>query len=182
MPESRILAIDLRSRLLGFAVLEGPRTLLDFGRKPYYAHATRDRALVVRMRIANLLAFYGPSVIVLKSASVRSGPPILKLKDAVGAIRSEAKLQSLELVFLKRRAIHQSFRQSGKSNKYKIAGLIAGVFPELAWKLPANRKNWQPEHHNAIIFDAISLGLAYFAQVEKTLPNPPQAIQEQLSS
>jgi hypothetical protein len=170
MLEPRILAIDLRSQLFGFAVLEGPRTLLDYGRKPCRADNTQDNAMIVRKKVAALLAFYEPSVIVLKHASGRSDQPLLQSKESMEGIKCEAKLRSLELVFLSRRDIHRVFRQSGNTSKYRIAALIAGLFPELAWKLPPYRKNWQSEHHNMAIFDAVSLGLAYLAQYGGILP------------
>jgi hypothetical protein len=181
MSDSRVLAVDLRSRLFGFAVLEGPKILLDFGRRPCHTVVGWGNALIVRRKIADLLAFYAPSIIVLKPASGRSGQPLLKTKDAVDAIRSEAELRSLDLAFLTRKDIHQVFRQSGNSNKYKIAGLITHIFPELAWKLPANRKNWQPEHHNMAIFDAVSLGLAYFAQSRNIPLTQLEAFQTRVS-
>lgn len=181
MHEPRILGIDLRSQLFGFAVLEGPGTLLDFGRKPSRADSTRDNAMIVRKKVAALLAFYVPSVIVLKHASGRSDQPLLQNIESMEAIKREAELRSLELAFLKRRDIHHVFRQSGNTSKYTIAALIAGLFPELAWKLPPYRKNWQPEHHNMAIFDAVSLGLTYFARYGDILPKVTEETQVQTS-
>ena len=160
----------MRSQLFGFAVLEGPGALLDFGRKPCRTVNTRDNAMIVQKKTAALLNFFAPSVIVLKSEWGRSKQPALERKKSVEAIKREAVMQSVEMVFLKRRDIHYAFRQSGNSSKYKIAGLIAEMFPELAWRLPPNRKNWQPEHHTMAVFDAVSLGLTYYAQLDGIIP------------
>lgn len=160
MPEPRILAIDLRGQLFGFAVLEGSKTLLDWGRKPFRECAQNDGMAACR-KITKLLAFFMPSIIVLKYACGRSDQEPTIKKNIVEAIRREAESRSIELVVLKRKDIHIAFRQSRGVSKYKIAGLVAEMFPDLAWKLPPNRKNWQPEHHNMPIFDAISLAIAY---------------------
>jgi hypothetical protein len=165
----RILAIDLRSQLFGFAVLEGPQTLLDFGRRILRMTSAQDNALLVRKKIGRLITFFVPTVIVVKHTSGCNDRELLKRKNTIAVIKHEAELRSVELVRLKRRDIYQVFEQSGKTSKYKIAGLIAEMFPEVEWKLPPNRKNWQPEHHNMAIFDAISVGLAYFALFDRVL-------------
>lgn len=169
MHEPRVLAIDLRSQLLGFAVLEGPTTLLDWGRKRFQNNGSSDNAIIVRKKIAALLAFSAPSVLVLKHTSGRKDKELLKKKSHQEAIKREAKRQSVEMIFLTRKDIHQAFRQSGSTSKYKIAGLISRIFPELAWKLPPKRKNYHPEHHSMPVFDAISLGLTYFARFNEVL-------------
>jgi hypothetical protein len=169
MSQCRILAIDLRSQLFGFAVLEGPGMLLDFGRKPCRITATRNTPMTVQKKTADLLTLFVPSTIVLKSEWGRRKQASSERKESIEAIKQEAAMRSVQMYFLNRRDIHRVFRQSGNISKYKIAGLIAEMFPELAWKLPPNRKNWQPEHHNMAIFDAVSLGLTYYAQQDNTV-------------
>jgi hypothetical protein len=161
---SRILAIDLRSQLFGFAVFEGPQTLLSFGRRLLSVGKIPNNAVIVRKKIVRLTTFFAPSLIVLKHTSGRNDRELLKRKDAIAVIREEAELRSVELVLLNRREIYRAFQQSSNTSKQKIAGLIADIFPEVAWKLPPHRKNWEPEHHNMAIFDAISVGLTYFIQ------------------
>jgi hypothetical protein len=168
----RILAIDLRSQVFGFAIFEGPKTLLGFGRKLLRLASIHHNSVAVRRKIARLTTFFAPSLIVLKHTSGRNDQELLKRKDAVTVIRQEAELRSVELVLLNRKDIYRAFRQSGATSKYKIAGLIAEMFPEVAWKLPPSRKNWEPEHHNMAIFDAISVGLTYFIQSGQTLDAP----------
>jgi hypothetical protein len=163
----RVLAIDLRSRLFGFAVLEGPRALLSFGRTIFPVGSAQNNGVVVRRKIDRLLTFFVPSVIAVKHTAGRRDLELLTRKDAIAVIKERAERRSVELVLLNRQEIYQAFRQSGNMSKYEIARLISEVFPELRWKLPPNRKTWQPEHHNMPIFDSISVGLAYFAQVDQ---------------
>lgn len=160
--ESRILAIDLRARFFGFAVFEGAGALLDWGRKAFRNGNPQDDAMIVRKRIAFLLTFFAPSILVLKCSGGRTDGEPSKGRKTIEVIRRQTEIQSVELVFLTRKDIQRAFLERGKSSKYRIACLIAEIFPELAWKLPPKRKNWQPEHHNMTIFDAVSLGLTYF--------------------
>jgi hypothetical protein len=167
MTQPRILAIDLRAQLLGFAVLEGPELLLDWGRKPFRSRRLPDDSTAVCKKVSALITFFAPLVLVLKYTSGRNDRDSLKNRVLVDAIKREAEMQSVELVLLTRKDVHTAFREFGMANKYEIARSISGIFPELAWKLPPNRKTWQPEHHNMAIFDAISLGLAYAARFDK---------------
>jgi hypothetical protein len=170
MSQPRILAIDLRSQLLGFAILEGPATLLDFGRTLFYISGRRRNTMIVRKRVAALLDLFLPSVIVLKRTSGRRDLTLVGNKGVFAAIKREAELRSLELILLKRRDIYYAFQRSGNKSKDDVAALIAGWFPEVEWKLPPRRKNYDPEHHAMTIFDAISIGLAYFADRGEGFP------------
>lgn len=165
MTQPRILAIDLRAQLLGFAVLEGPGSLLDWGRKPFRSCRLQGNFTIACKKVRDLITFFAPLVLVLKHTSGRNDRDSLKNRDLVDAIKREAEMQSVELVFLTRQDVYAAFREFSIANKYEIARSISEIFPELAWKLPPNRKTWQPEHHNMAIFDAISLGLAYAARL-----------------
>lgn len=158
----RILAIDLRSQLFGFAVLEGPRTLLDFGRKLFRVTTTRSNVVLLRKKIDWLITLFLPSVIVLKHTSGRKDQELVRRTDAIDVIKQEAALRSVKIAVLNRSCIYRAFGQSGNVSKYRVAGLIAEMLPDVQWKLPPNRKHYEPEHHNMAIFDAISVGLAYF--------------------
>ena len=171
MQEPRILAIELRSRRFGFAVLEGPARLVDSGMKWCHAVGAKDSPTAVQKKMRSMLTLFVPSAVIVKQVSGARGAARLRNKEVMDVIQREAEAHLLELILLKRTHIRRAFRQSGKRSKDEIAALIAGHFPELAWRLPPRRKNWQPEHHNMIIFDAVSLGLAYLAQCGHILPS-----------
>ncbi len=57
------------------------------------------------------------------------------------------------------------FAAAGAATKFRVAKSIAKGLPELAPRLPAERKIWLPEHANMSIFDAASLALTHFAAV-----------------
>src|SRR5579864_8519923 len=99
MHEPRILAIDLRSQRFGFAVLRGPRQLLDSGMKMLHVVDAKDGATAVRKRLVPLLTLFAPSVIVVKRVSGHRRVSRLRNKQIVEAIKREAQERSLELVF-----------------------------------------------------------------------------------
>ena len=158
-----VLALDLRLRRFGFAVLEGPRELLEWGVKNYRSAGKNDAA-VVQKRIGSLLTLFLPSVIVVKHTPDRNGKRRHQYEPIVKAIEYSAGRQSAEIVLVRRNEVRSVFGRPGIT-KYEIAAHIAALFPDLTWKLPPTRKFYENEHHNASIFDAVSLGLTYFAQL-----------------
>jgi RNase H-fold protein (predicted Holliday junction resolvase) len=172
----RILAIDLRAQRFGFAVLDGPKKLLDFGTKILERRREKDAtAIVVQKKIGSILNLYMPAIVIIKCVSGLHGSARLRNQQLLSSIRHEVRKQGLELIMLERSDIRRSFRQSGNESKHEIAVFIAEWFPEVEWRLPPNRKNWQPEHHTMPIFDAISIGLTYFIQLGDVFPATPQS-------
>jgi Holliday junction resolvasome RuvABC endonuclease subunit len=154
---TRILALEIRLRRVGFAVLEGPDHLLDWGILRWRAEV--DPVLATMQRISPLLAFYSPSVVVLKQ--LNSSRKARRVKRVITAVRHRVATRAIEVHNVKRADVRQAFRQSGNRNKYQIAAAIAEALPELRRKLPPRRKSYQPERYNAVIFDAVALALAH---------------------
>jgi hypothetical protein len=157
----RVVALDLRSRKFGFAVMEGSRTLLDWGIKGYRTH--RDLAHVAQRRIAPILTLFVPSVVVLEAGSSgKYEEP--RLEIILGAIQAEVLRRSIDLVFVRKDGIRAALGKGERITKQQIAAHIVLLFPELTWMLPQERKPWQSEHHNMAVFDAIALALAYWTR------------------
>jgi len=162
----RVVALDLRSRKIGFAVMEGSRKLLDWGIKGCRTH--RDLAHVAQKRIAPVLTLFAPSVVILESASSRKAEePRREIIST--AIQAEVLRRSIDLVFVRKDETWGALGKGEPINKQKIAAHIVLLFPELTWKLPQERKPWQSEHHNMAVFDAIALALAYWARCNISL-------------
>jgi Holliday junction resolvasome RuvABC endonuclease subunit len=161
-----ILALEIRLRRVGFAVLEGPDHLLDWGILRWGADV--DPVLATIQRISPLLALYSPSFVVLKSLNL-ARKARLRMR-AIDAVMRELTSRSIEVRMLKRADVRLAFRQSGSRNKYQIATSIAERFPELKRKLPTKRKAYQPERYNAVIFDAVALALTHRLRHEACIP------------
>ena len=161
--QKRVLALDLRPRSFGYAVLEGPNQLLDWGVRSF-----RKGVNAVRVppseKLAALLEEYAPSMVVLKErrlpADKRSGNP----RKILGAIQKEAKRRRVRVRLLRRRAVQHAFGAQDRFTKHDIASMVAARFPELAAKLPPKRKPWQSEDYRMSIFDATALGVASFGR------------------
>lgn len=167
MHTHRILAIDLHPRRFGFAVLEDEKRLVGSGIK--MMNSSGNIAALLQKRIHSLLAFYLPSAVVVTLGS--NTRRLLRVANTklLEIIRSETEAQSTKFVVLTRTDIRAAFRQSGNRSKDEIAAFIAGLFPDVGWKLPPRRKNYQPEYHVMTIFDAISVGLTYLVQLGQAL-------------
>jgi hypothetical protein len=158
--DPRLLAIDLRVQRFGYAVFEGPKRLLDWGAKSYPLGAAG--AETAAKRVADLLELFCPSVVVIRKDH-RTG-----LQDESGialilrSIRHEAAMRAVPVRLIAPEGIKASFRIFNAKTKHEIAAMLATVFPELFWKLPPKRKVWQNEHFRMIVFDAISVGFAYW--------------------
>lgn len=160
---TRLLALHLRPKRFGFAVFKGPRQLLDWGGSAYMPRNGVEPVLVGK-RISSLLTIYAPSVIVIRRLGKKERQRYRDIQPIVGMVRTLAKKHSSELVLIGREEVRHAFRRFGKTTKYNIARRVAIIFSELMWKLPPPRKSWQTEHYNMAIFDAVSLGIAYFGR------------------
>lgn len=156
----RILAVDLRARISGFVVMDGPTRLLDWGltRAPF---AVNGKSIATGRRVTSLLDLYAPSAVVVtrvprKSLRYRSGVgPVLQF------IRREATLRSIPLSTIGQREMRKAFSRFHARSKHEIATVLASLYPELLWKLPPKRKSWQHEPYRITMFDAIALGYTY---------------------
>jgi hypothetical protein len=152
----RVLALDQHPLSFGFVIFEGPEELLDWGIKNF-RHGVNAVKVPMDVKLALLLDQYGPDVIVIKT------PRTATLKKMIHAIVTLARIRRIPVRLIPGTSVQQAF--PGQShNKYQIATVIAARFPELSPRLGPRRKLWQAERYAMGIFDAASLGLAYFTR------------------
>jgi len=156
--EKRILAIDLRSRSFGFAVFEGPTRLLDWGARSFRQGINAVK-IPASLKFAGLIDEFSPSTIVIRKGSVESR----KKTGMREALTIQAEKCGIPIRLLTRRAVKSAFPDCNR-NKYTIAVALARQLPELAPKLPPERKIWKSEDYQMSIFDAAALGVAYFSR------------------
>jgi hypothetical protein len=156
----RLLSVDVRSAKFGFVVFEGPDTLLDFGVRSYTRQCGPINATAGRSFL-RLVDLHAPSLIVLRVAPSRLDKRTRRAKIAARALRQISKRRSIPLRCLSRGTIKKFFRSQGLTTKHRIASFLAERFPDLAWKLPPQRRLWQPERHRMSVFDAAAAGVAF---------------------
>jgi RNase H-fold protein (predicted Holliday junction resolvase) len=152
----RVLALDVRSNRIGYAVFEHD-SLIDAGITRFKTSgAGASRLIFLTRRIQ-------PHVLVLRILSAKSSRNSRRTRAILRAAQRIAKHFSVRVAFVSEQQIQKRFLQDGASTKYQIAVLVVRSFSCVAWRLPPPRKAWQGEHRNMAIFDAAALGMAYLA-------------------
>jgi Holliday junction resolvasome RuvABC endonuclease subunit len=156
--DMRVLAIDPSTRGFGFAILEGPNRLIDWGVKETKTDKKR-RSLKF---VADLIERYQPRVIVVEDYTGKGSRRCHRIQGLIKDISKLASKKKVRVRSVSRTKVKQTFSGSGASNKHEIATAIAQRFPELAPRLPRFRKPWMSEDYRMSIFDAVAFGLAFF--------------------
>ncbi len=161
--DKRVLAIDPASRGFGFAVLEGPKRLIDWGVKS--ARVNKDKRCL--KLIEDLIERYEPDVIVVEDYESKGSRRCRRVQQLIEGILILAGKRKIRAQMYSRRTVKKSFSQSGPKNKHQMATAIAKQFPELAPRLPPARKPWTSEDYRMSIFDAVALALTFFENKRK---------------
>ena len=154
----RVLAVAPMSTHVGFAVLERPDRLIDWGTK-WTRRADNDRA--ARM-IGNLLDRFEPDILALEDWTAPGSRRCTRVKTLLARVATEAgNRATVRLVSL------AEIRLIGPSaatvTKHARARFLAEQFPEIHRFLPRFRKIWMSQNPKMAIFDALSFALVCFA-------------------
>jgi hypothetical protein len=161
MQTNRILAVEIRTARLGYAVLETSKYLQDFGA------AWLDSPMAARSRMSRLLRFYRPSVLVLRGGSARYPRNMRKRRAVARIARDEARKLAVPNARVSELEFSSFFKQYSCHDKYDVAAVLVGCFPELAWRLPSRPKFYDPEPRAMLYFDSIALGITYLEFTSK---------------
>lgn len=154
---NRIISLDVRSKTLAYAILDGPLHLIDFGVSRSTQHGFQTS------RVEKLVKRFQSDVIVLRKVPAGSKRDNPAVQAAIKSIRAKARRLSIPVMSIEKRLIDQTFRGHCKPTKYQIALLLSACYPALRWYTPQKRKIWMPEDRRMQYFDAAALGLTYFA-------------------
>jgi hypothetical protein len=155
--DHRVLVVDVRPHRIGFAVIETPVRLLDFG-------ITRAKSPDAGLRrVTALIRRFGPAIVVLRKLDRRSTRSQPLTRSLLRLISRQPGYSSIHVAVVGDRQVKTSLGGDQILTKHQVASLLAREFPELAWKLPQPRKAWQPESWNMLIFDSVALGASYLA-------------------
>jgi len=155
--EKRILAIDPISRGFGFAVLEGPRRLIDWG----VVHVQTDKLRGCLRRIDELVGRYSPQILVTEDFNTKGSRRRVRVRELVDEIHQQSPEWHCFYRAVSRMQVRRTIRQSERATKYEIALSLIEQFPELRPRLPKPRKPWMSEDARMAIFDALAFGLTY---------------------
>ena len=156
--EPRILAIDPTSRGFGYAVLEGPTGLVDWG----VTEGLRADNRWVTAHVTNLLRRYTPARLVFENVQAESTRRRKRVRKLLEDLERLARGSDVAVVVASREQVKRMFADAGATNKEEIADAILRHFPELQPSRPPIRKPWMSEDARMAIFDAVAFALTYF--------------------
>lgn len=159
---NRVLAVEIRADRLGYAVLETPRKLQDFGGAWLYFPST------ARSRIARLLRLYRPTTLVLRGGEMRYPRSMRTRKAIYRIVRDEAGKAGVPIVRISEQEFSAFFDEYSCQNKYDIAAVLAAWFPDLAWRVPAQPGYGDPEPRSILYFDSVALGIVHMELSSRT--------------
>lgn len=153
----RVLALDPMSRGFGFAVLEGPTNLVDWGIR----NAPNDNPRALLTKISDLIALYHPDVIVIEDCRHVRSRRRQRVRAAITQVAALAPPDT-EVQLIPAAVVRNVFGAGRAVTKHQIATLVAEHFPGIGYRLPPERKAWMPEDARFAIFDAVAFGLTFF--------------------
>lgn len=156
-PALRVLALDPMSRGFGFAVLEGPTALVDWGIR----NAANDNPRALLRKIKELIGLYHPDVIVIEDCRHDRSRRRQRVRAVIAQVAALATPET-EVLLIPATVVRSFFGRNSVITKHQIATLVSEHFPELTQRLPPARKPWMPEDVRFAIFDAVAFGLTYF--------------------
>ncbi len=166
----RYLGLDVRPRSLGFVVIENG-VVLDCGIRMCDRSQFDD---CLGQGFDRILKIYIPCAVIVRGVRGLVGDP--RKRKVATAIRRRAKQHDIDVFSISTATIRSYFGRYGATTKYQIAQSVAMLLPELAWKLPRNRKPWESEHYRMSIFDAAAVIIAHmgFAGPAFNKPRSPK--------
>lgn len=153
----RILGLSPTSRGIGFAVLEGPQRLADWGVK---TGAKTDFANVLA-KIAHLIDHYQPEAIAIRDCASSDARCSKRTRALISEIGTLAASRSIPVKEVTRAQVKTALSTDQDATKHAIARSIAQNFSqELGSRLPSKRRPWTSEDYRMCIFEAVALALA----------------------
>lgn len=156
--QHRILALVPSTKGLGFAVLETPSTLVDWGVKP----ATGNKNVHSLVSADGLLARYQPTVLVLEDPTAPDVRRAARIRILHARLVAVATRRTVKVKLLTRTRVRRFFLgEDAPGTKQAVAEILATQFPdELGSRLPPKRRLWMSQNYRMDIFDAVALAVA----------------------
>jgi hypothetical protein len=150
----RILATAPCTRGFGYAVMEEPKSLVDWGIRSVKG----DKNAQSLVHVEAMIALYQPTVLVLQDhldEDFRRSPRVRKLIAELNAL---ARRRKVSVKRFSNAEVRTTLCGDKEKTKHDVAVKLADEFPEeLASRLPPKRRAWTSEPYQMAIFDAVAL-------------------------
>jgi len=159
MPQknSRILAIDPGTRLMGVAFLDKGQLIYHGVKLIKKGKSPNDNLQFARRIILRLIKDFKPNLLVVEKAFFANNRNASLLNVLVDEIKAIAKRKKLKLVSYAPSALKKFITGNGWANKYEVAQAVAQQYPKLRVYLTQDRE-WKERFHQNM-FDAVALGI-----------------------
>lgn len=152
----RVLAVDPTNKGFGFAVLEGPSRLIDWGVKRTQA-SNRNAAIIAA--VVQLIHWYEPGVLAVEDCECCGSRRRERVQQLALDLHALAGRVNLKCACIPWTDVRRVVGGGGDATKEQIAGRLVERFPELARHLPPHRKAWMSPDVRLSIFTAVALAL-----------------------
>lgn len=153
----RLLAIAPSTGGVGFAVLEGPETLVDSGVKRVKGDNKNAQSL---KKVEELIAHYQPGTLVLEDAAAKGSRRSPRIRRLCQQIIKMAESHKVNVKLYSRDQVMKTFFPDRQGTKYALAEIVAQrFFEQLGFQLPPKRKTWESEPRPMALFDAVAVVL-----------------------
>jgi|SRR5579871_2041517 len=154
----RVLAIDPTSRGFGYVVLEGHNRPVDWGVRTLN---TSETAGVVR-QVLKIMKRNHVHTLVMEDTTAAGTRRCERIRQLLVDIQRQITKNGIKTRRIPMRKVKQVLFAFRAATKHQIAQEIARQLPELASRLPRQRKPWMVEDYWMAMFDAAAFALAYF--------------------
>jgi hypothetical protein len=164
---SRLLAVALTSRGLGYAVLEGENSLVESGHMSVrYGY----KNTICLAKVKGLTDFYRPNAIILEDAEAKGTRRHPRIKQLQRDVKVFAKKRKLPVKLIAGKQLRFLLLGNERGTKQEMAEELAKRFPlELGFRLPPKRRLWESADSRMDIFDAVELAVAHRMQTSQSL-------------
>ena len=150
----RVLGLAPSSRGIGFALMEGKNTLVDWGVKSVKG----EKNLRSLSKVADLITLYEPNVIALEDTRSQGSRRCSRIQALFQEIVALAEGENIKVRRFSRKQIRFEHFTEAPATKYAMAESLAARFPEeLGFRLPRKRRLWTSEDPRMDMFDAVAL-------------------------
>lgn len=158
--QNLVLSLYPTSRGYAFVLFEGPLSPVDYGVKEIRHKHKNERTLE---SIEALIEEHRPDYLIIEDYTEKGSRRSSRIRRLYRSLIHLASVEQIEVMRYSKTAIHSCFEPEGAHTKYEIAKTIAREIPALAHRLPRLRKIWMSEDPRQSLFDAVALGMVFYA-------------------
>jgi len=154
---SRILAIDPGTRLMGVAFMENDQLIYHTVKVIKRGNSPHDSIQNARRTVLRLIKDFEPNILVAEKVFFANNKNGSLMKVLFEEIRTIAKRKKLKFISFAPSSMKKFICGNGWANKYEVAYSVAKKYPELQVYLAQDRAWKERFHHN--MFDAVALAI-----------------------